>query len=50
MNQPQPALLTVWGWDRNLEKTVAVYDLGGGTFDISILRYPPAFLKSVDER
>src|SRR6201999_2867326 len=26
-----------YGFGRNIEKTVAVYDLGGGTFDISIL-------------
>src|SRR6201999_387399 len=26
-----------YGFGRNIEKTVAVYDLGGGTFDVSIL-------------
>lgn len=39
INEPTAASLAYGlGVDRNLEKTVAVYDLGGGTFDISILR------------
>src|SRR6516162_7173161 len=36
INEPTAAALA-YGFGRNLEKVVAVYDLGGGTFDISIL-------------
>jgi len=36
INEPTAAALA-YGFGRNVEKTVAVYDLGGGTFDISIL-------------
>lgn len=36
INEPTAAALA-YGLDENIEKTVAVYDLGGGTFDISIL-------------
>jgi len=39
INEPTAASLAYGlGIDRNEEKTIAVYDLGGGTFDISILR------------
>jgi molecular chaperone HscA len=39
VNEPTAASLAYGiGLDRNEEKVVAVYDLGGGTFDISILR------------
>ncbi|MCB9262256.1 MAG: Fe-S protein assembly chaperone HscA [Flavobacteriales bacterium] len=39
VNEPTAASLAYGiGLDRNQTKTVAVYDLGGGTFDISILR------------
>lgn len=37
INEPTAAALA-YGLDRNDESTIAVYDLGGGTFDISILR------------
>jgi len=37
LNEPTAAALA-YGLDRNREGTFAVYDLGGGTFDISILR------------
>jgi molecular chaperone HscA len=39
VNEPTAASLAYGlGLDRESEKTVAVYDLGGGTFDISVLR------------
>jgi len=36
INEPTAAALA-YGMDKTQEKTIAVYDLGGGTFDISIL-------------
>ncbi len=36
INEPTAASLA-YGFGKNIEKIVAVYDLGGGTFDISIL-------------
>jgi molecular chaperone DnaK len=36
INEPTAAALA-YGYGRNVEKTIAVFDLGGGTFDISIL-------------
>ncbi|MDI3283933.1 molecular chaperone DnaK [Polyangium sp. 15x6] len=36
VNEPTAAALA-YGFERNVEKTIAVFDLGGGTFDISIL-------------
>ncbi|MDD5697517.1 MAG: molecular chaperone DnaK [Victivallaceae bacterium] len=36
INEPTAASLA-YGLDKNKEETIAVYDLGGGTFDISIL-------------
>jgi molecular chaperone DnaK len=36
VNEPTAAALA-YGYGKNFEKTVAVFDLGGGTFDISIL-------------
>ncbi|HRX85282.1 MAG TPA: molecular chaperone DnaK [Phycisphaerae bacterium] len=37
INEPTAAALA-YGLDRNKHATVAVYDLGGGTFDVTILR------------
>ncbi len=37
INEPTAAALA-YGFRRDVDKTVAVYDLGGGTFDISIVR------------
>ncbi|MFP4354689.1 MAG: Fe-S protein assembly chaperone HscA [Phycisphaerae bacterium] len=37
VNEPTAAALA-YGLDRQGQRTVAVYDLGGGTFDVSILR------------
>ena len=37
LNEPTAAAIA-YGLDNNEEETIAVYDLGGGTFDISILR------------
>jgi len=36
LNEPTAAALA-YGFGRNLQQKVAVYDLGGGTFDISVL-------------
>ncbi len=36
INEPTAAALA-YGLDKKKDKTIAVYDLGGGTFDISIL-------------
>ena len=36
INEPTSAALA-YGFGKNLERKIAVYDLGGGTFDISIL-------------
>jgi len=36
INEPTAAALA-YGFGKNLDRTVAVYDLGGGTFDISIM-------------
>jgi len=37
INEPTAAALA-YGYGKTLDKTIAVYDLGGGTFDISILQ------------
>jgi len=36
VNEPTAAALA-YGFGKNIEKTIAVFDLGGGTFDISML-------------
>ena len=36
VNEPTAAALA-YGFGKNIEKTIAVFDLGGGTYDISIL-------------
>src|SRR5690606_6814676 len=36
INEPTAAALA-YGFGRNFDRTVAVYDLGGGTFDVSVL-------------
>src|SRR6266487_2927790 len=36
INEPTAAALA-YGFGKNIDRLVAVYDLGGGTFDISIL-------------
>ncbi|MCG3174616.1 MAG: Chaperone protein DnaK [Myxococcota bacterium] len=44
LNEPTAAALA-YGYGRDLNSTVAVYDLGGGTFDISILKINGATFK-----
>lgn len=41
INEPTAAALA-YGFGKNIDRTVAVYDLGGGTFDISILEISSA--------
>jgi len=36
INEPTAAALA-YGLDKKTDETIAVYDLGGGTFDISVL-------------
>ncbi len=36
VNEPTAAALA-WGYHENIDQTIAVYDLGGGTFDVSIM-------------
>ncbi len=40
INEPTAAALA-YGLDKKVEQTIAVFDLGGGTFDISILEIDP---------
>jgi molecular chaperone DnaK len=40
INEPTAAALA-YGFNKGEDKTIAVYDLGGGTFDISIVRLTP---------
>ena len=44
INEPTAASLA-YGLDKKGEETIAVYDLGGGTFDISVLEIAEEFLK-----
>ncbi len=37
INEPTAASLA-YGLDKNIDQTIAVYDLGGGTFDITVLQ------------
>ena len=53
INEPTAATLA-YAWERgelgntelaNVEKTILVYDLGGGTFDVTVVRYTPTNFK-----
>ena len=37
LNQPSQAPTLAYGLDKKKDEKIAVYDLGGGTFDISVL-------------
>ena len=41
INEPTAAALA-YGLEKKSDETIAVYDLGGGTFDISVLELAPA--------
>ncbi len=47
VNEPTAASLA-YGLDKKPEETIAVYDLGGGTFDISILEIGTVEVEGVD--
>ena len=44
INEPTAASLA-YGLDKKGEETIAVYDLGGGTFDISVLEIAEGFFE-----
>jgi molecular chaperone DnaK len=45
----RPRQHLAYGFDRNKDLQIAVYDFGGGTFDISILRVSEASGETVVE-
>jgi molecular chaperone DnaK len=47
INEPTAAALA-YGFDKNKDQQIAVYDLGGGTFDISILEVGSGEEKSIE--
>ncbi|MBU2025565.1 MAG: molecular chaperone DnaK [Patescibacteria group bacterium] len=47
INEPTAAALA-YGFDKNKDQKIAVYDLGGGTFDISILEVAAGKEKSIE--
>ena len=49
VNEPTAAALA-YGLDREKEGIVAVYDLGGGTFDISILKLQDGIFEVIDRK
>jgi molecular chaperone DnaK (HSP70) len=44
INEPTAAALA-YGLEKRKDQKIAVYDLGGGTFDISVLELETEFLK-----
>lgn len=47
INEPTAAAITYGVTDESSEKTVLVYDLGGGTFDITMINIKPGEIKVV---
>ena len=47
INEPTAAAITYGVADDSIEKTVLVYDLGGGTFDVTMIHIQPGEIKVV---
>lgn len=47
INEPTAAAITYGIIDDSVEKTVLVYDLGGGTFDVTIIHIKPGEIKVI---
>lgn len=47
INEPTAAAITYGVIDNNTEKTILVYDLGGGTFDVTIIHVKPGEIRVI---